>query len=35
LNTFTGIKKVFNDPARFRTFYHDLEGLSHSRGDIH
>ncbi|KAJ7278558.1 heme peroxidase [Mycena rebaudengoi] len=32
LNTFTGIKKVFNDPARFRTFYHDLEGVGSGYG---
>lgn len=31
LNTFTGIKYVFNDPARFHTVY-DMKGLGDGYG---
>ena len=31
LNTFTGIKYVFNDPSRFNTVY-DLKGLGNGYG---
>lgn len=31
LNTFTGIKYVFNDPARFKTVY-DMKGLGDGYG---
>ena len=32
LNTFTGIKYVFNDPSRFPTVYYDLKGLGNGYG---